>query len=82
MTRELRGSYVEIWGGGFPSRHRPTAREAPKGPTDQPRTKVFWGAVIEANGTGVTRSRPLNQTARGLVQRLCSGGRGSNPAEI
>ena len=49
MTRELRGSYVWIRGGGHPSRHRPTARKAPKGPADQPRTKVFWGGVIEAN---------------------------------
>ena len=39
--RNKRGSYVFERGGPSGLQHRPTAREAPKGPADQPRTKVL-----------------------------------------
>ncbi len=61
MTQEGRKSKN---GGLLSPQHRPTAREAPRGPANQPRMKVLWGEVIEA-GTGVTRSRPLNVYAHG-----------------
>ena len=74
MTQEGRRSE----NGGLKSpQHRPTAREAPRGFANQPRTKVLWGEVTGAD-TGVTRSRLLNvhRRAWGQVQRLYSGGRG------
>ena len=45
MTQEITEGRIHGFGEGgvSPSRHRPTARKALKGPANQPRTKVFWG---------------------------------------